>query len=270
VYGKPEWGPLSSGGVKDGYAWRLKAQGFTMTAIVAACYKGGIVIGSESRTVNYSERHGDIVTEGKAKVASLKALKTVLGFAGEINLTFTYIPTNDKLIAMSLPEFIMMKMINSSESGEQLVIGCIREFVNVLNFMQEPGKRTIDVVFGLGGTMGTIPTLFRFRVDGPPWQSRKVEPDGVCLGAGIWDQYHAFATKNIKFFIDADRERLARLNAEGLVTPPLPNKRFDTRDDAEQWLREVIRWCCVAFPMFCSGEFQITDTNTDLFKFRGD
>lgn len=232
-----------------------------MTIAVGVLYPGGVMLGSDSFNQIGHEHEGR--SSVATKVYSLAGRKLAICLAGHPALDVYYIKTETSIPVLDLSGMIVSKFMQSQRYSLQDVQDCMGIFSEVANFLGHTRVRPdhhTEVLVGWGHPQEF--GLHVFSMTAPLWRIAH-QHRSPCYGAGIYRFYEAVVQGNLQMLRAEDASHVTALLSKGKLPPGLRAAPCVSNAEAQQWITDVVEWCCLAFPQWAKGPVQICDTDTD-------
>lgn len=210
-----------------------------MTIGVAARFPGGVVVGADSR-LNVD---GQPPNDNYPKAFSIPDKRLAIAVAGEMGLTI-------KLKDVPNPTDVM-DFVSLVRCGLQYVArdsrDVVRESVSALHQASKAigyvGKSAQVIVAEIRGSGPTLWMIQHYNSLGTKDQPKEQGQNPPFLGIGKFIWYSRLASE--KPNPPLNRKEADRKAAS--PPPPIPAATFPDRASAEQWVRDVVAWCCTQY-----------------------
>ena len=217
-----------------------------MTIAVGAVYNGGAVVGAD-RMLEIGGNGRKNADCNFRKLFYFSHKSQAVAVAGDIQLSYVIKPPGEEIVC-DYAKLVQGAFEFNKASGTKLASDSLEAYAELGRLLQyERFDAEVLVVEPIENGFGLWSRSYRVR--NGYWQEPiEIDFGQNVLGIGCYKTYSTFLTDPGRIMPDA-RRTLSSLTAP----PKLPQSMFPNRDTAESWVREVIDWCCVAFPDMCGG-----------------
>lgn len=234
-----------------------------MTAIAAATWKndsdaGAVIAGDSRHALNDANFKTHVVKEAK-KVCSLQKKAAGFALASSPDL-HSWRSRGSVIRTVDVGGILWQRLVNSQTPADVIdVKATLNAVANAYMTMGMSQPRIVEVLLAIGCGQ---PRLEYVRLDLPSMQTI-CKSDFTAMGMSVFEWYR-YALKDVNL-IPADETTVRALLAAGKHPPPFPATPFGSRSDARTWCVEVVEWCALAFPKWCSLPASVVDTTEDNF-----
>jgi hypothetical protein len=216
-----------------------------MTIGVAARFPGGVVIGADSR-LNVDEKQPD---DDFPKAFRIPGKRVAIAVAGEMGLTVKLLDEEDPVEVMDFVSLVRCGLQHVKRDSKDVVRDSVNALHRAAMAIGYTGKSVQVVVGEIRDKGPTLWMIEHYNSLGTTEQPKERGQNPPYLGVGKFGWYSRLASdKPFPALTSEEADRKKRS-----APPPLPNRDLPDEASAEQWVREVIGWCCAQYED-CGGQ----------------